>query len=411
MTLSVLRGYEICRACDSRNLFSALDLGALPIANELLPSATRTDVFPLHMRVCRVCGLGQVQDVVSPERLFRDYRYLSSVSQTFLDHASAFAKKVLQEIDWQATDWVLEIASNDGYLLRNFLDRGVKVIGVEPASNIAQLARNRGIETISEFFDVTLAKEILQKHGYPRLIVANNVFAHVPDVQNFTEALSLLMNHRTLVSLENPSIMNLLVGFQFDSIYHEHYSYLSATSVSSLVQRFGIKLVDVEQISTHGGSNRYWLSRDVSLKTKSVEKVSELEVQNGLFDETKWKLFSIKVDRILKDFKAFVYEKNTQGEIVAGYGAAAKASTLINAAKIGNGEIAFIVDESPEKSGRFMPQVGIPIVSKNYLTQCSIKHIVIFPWNLADEIVRKIEVSLPDGVQTWRVIPELRKVK
>ena len=409
--LDALRGSEICRACSSRNLFSALDLGMLPIANEFLTTDTSTDVFPLHMSICRDCGLGQVQDVVTPERLFRDYRYLSSVSQTFLDHASNFAKKVHEELEWHSQDWILEIASNDGYMLRNFVNRGLKVVGIEPAINVAEIARSRGIETISEFFGVKLAKEILQKHGYPRLIIANNVFAHVPDIQDFTEALSLLMDSRTLVSIENPSIMNLLIGLQFDSIYHEHYSYLSATSVSNLVQRFGVELVDIEQILTHGGSNRYWLSKDFSLKKKVVEQVAEFEVQEGLFDEGQWKAFSSKVDRILSKFSAFVQERNSLGETVAGYGAAAKASTLINSSKISKGEIAFIVDESPEKYGRFMPQAGIPIVSKNYLTESSIEHIVIFPWNLADEIARKIKVSLPDEVQIWRAIPELELVQ
>lgn len=410
MTLDALRGSEICRACNSRNLFSVLDLGALPIANELLTTDISTDVFPLHMSVCRDCGLGQVQDVVTPERLFRDYRYLSSVSQTFLNHASNFAKKVHEELEWNSQDWILEIASNDGYMLRNFVDRGIRVVGIEPATNVAEIARSRGIETISEFFGVNLAKEILQKHGYPRLIIANNVFAHVPHIQDFTEALSLLMNDRTLVSIENPSIMNLLLGLQFDSIYHEHYSYLSATSVSNLVRRFGIELVDVEQVSTHGGSNRYWLSKNISLKKKSVEQVAEFELQHGLFDEERWKAFSSKVSKILSDFSVFVQERNSHGETVAGYGAAAKASTLINSSKIGKGEIAFIVDESPEKYGRFMPQAGIPIVPKSYLSECTIKHIVIFPWNLADEIAQKIKVSLPDGVQIWCAIPELKKV-
>jgi 2-polyprenyl-3-methyl-5-hydroxy-6-metoxy-1,4-benzoquinol methylase len=411
MTSNSLRGSKICRACDSANLFSALDLGLVPIANELLVSASSTDVFPLHMSVCRDCGLGQVQDVVSPERLFRDYRYLSSISQTFLDHASNYAKAVYDDLDWRKEDWILEIASNDGYLLRNFVDLGIKVIGVEPAANVAEIARSHGVQTISDFFGVALAKQILQEHGYPRLIIANNVFAHVPNIQNFTEGLSFLMNNRTLASIENPSIMNLLIGLQFDSIYHEHYSYLSATSVSNLVQRFGLNLVDVQSIPTHGGSNRYWLSKDSSLEKKSVEQVIDFEKQNGLFAEDQWKVFSDKVSKILVDFSQFVADKHSQGETVAGYGAAAKASTLINASKIGTGEIAFIVDESPEKCGRFMPQVGIPIVPRNHLNEHSIEHIVIFPWNLADEIAGKIKASLPDRVKIWRAIPELEVVK
>jgi hypothetical protein len=411
MRFSFLQGKAICRACDSSDLFSALDLGNLPIANELLTSPIVTDIFPLHMRVCRNCGLGQVQDVVSPERLFRDYRYLSSISKTFLGHASKFANEVTSNIDWnKEKDWVLEIASNDGYLLSNFMEQGIKVIGVEPAINVSKIARSRGINTISEFFSVKLAKEILSQNGFPRLIVANNVYAHVPNIKDFTEALSILMNNRTIVSIENPSIMNLLEDLQFDSIYHEHYSYLSATAVSKLVARFGITLVDVERVSTHGGSNRYWLSKDVSRKVPRVEDVMRDEVEGGLLDEKKWQAFSSTVNQILASFNVFVSEAASRGERIAGYGAAAKASTLINASKIERGQIEFIVDESPEKSGRFMPQVGIPIVPKTVLNESLVTHIIIFPWNLADEIAKKIADSLPYSVQMWSAIPELKRI-
>jgi hypothetical protein len=204
--------------------------------------------------------------------------------------------------------------------------------------------------------------------------------------------------------------MNLLIGLQFDSVYHEHYSYLSATSVSNLVARFGITLIDVEEISTHGGSNRYWLSKDASMKSQRVEEIKARELAEGLLNESNWTQFSEKVQMILKDFRQFILEAVSRGEKVAGYGAAAKASTLINASKIGSGEISFIVDESPEKSGRFMPQGCIPIVSKSALRQSSITHIVIFPWNLADEIARKIMDELQEQVQVWCAIPNLRRI-
>jgi hypothetical protein len=218
------------------------------------------------------------------------------------------------------------------------------------------------------------------------------------------------MNNRTIVSIENPSIMNLLEDLQFDSIYHEHYSYLSATAVSKLVARFGITLVDVERVSTHGGSNRYWLSKDVSRKVPRVEDVMRDEVEGGLLDEKKWQAFSSTVNQILASFNVFVSEAASRGERIAGYGAAAKASTLINASKIKRGQIEFIVDESPEKSGRFMPQVGIPIVPKTVLNESLVTHIIIFPWNLADEIAKKIADSLPYSVQMWSAIPELKRI-
>ncbi len=404
------RGLTICRACDSKHLFSALDLGNLPIANELLKNPSDIELFPLHLRICKDCGLGQVADVVTPERLFRDYRYQSSVSQTFLSHARSFVVQVLEQLDWNEEDWVLEIASNDGYLLKNFLDRDIKVLGIEPASNIASQAASQGVPTISEFFSTSLAKELLEKFGKPRLIIANNVFAHVPDIQDFIQGLGYLMDERTLVSIENPSIMNLINDLQFDSIYHEHYSYLSVNAVEALATRFELNLVDVESIPTHGGSNRYWLSRNTHLKNSRVLEMAEWERDSGLFDEKVWSGFSSKVRHIRDEFRSFVTSAKKGGEIVVGYGAAAKASTLINYAGILPNEIIFIVDESPEKIGRVMPSPLIPIVSRDILDKSNFDHVIIFPWNLADEIAKKLKMMDSKDFQLWSFIPEMRRL-
>ena len=229
------RGGVFCRGCLGINLFSGLDLGELPIANELLKSSEGTlEKFPLHLRVCSECGLGQVADVVTPERIFRDYRYLSSMSTTFLQHASDFVSQRVQEGVFLPGDWVLEIASNDGYLLKNFLSYGIKAIGVEPAENVAEISRGLGIHTISEFFSSNLAEELLVSHGYPKLIIANNVMAHVPDLIDFVKGLSVLCGPETQISIENPSLANILIGMQFDTIYQEHYSYLSASAVARI---------------------------------------------------------------------------------------------------------------------------------------------------------------------------------
>jgi hypothetical protein len=405
-----LSGVDICRACHSQNLFSALNLGELPIANELLLYPSKCDFFPLHLRICRDCGLGQVEEVVSPERLFRDYRYISSISQTFLDHASSFSSEVMMKLDWKTEDWILEIASNDGYMLKNFLNRGIKVLGIEPASNIANRAIANGVPTISEFFDLELAKFIFSNYGTPRLIIANNVYAHVPDIRNFTEALAVLMDERTLVSIENPSLLNLLDGMQFDSIYHEHYSYLSVHSVSALAKIFGLYLVNVEKINTHGGSNRYWLSKSPSYLESSVAAIREEELNGGLLDEAKWLKFSNSVEKVISAFSEFIRSTTVRGEKIAGYGAAAKASTLINASTIKSGEIQFIIDESPEKIGRFMPRLNIPIVPRHVLKNCDIQHLIIFPWNLAPEIVEYIQRDCPTNLTIWCVIPKLRKL-
>ena len=405
-----MRGRDFCRSCASVDLIEALDLGSLPIANELLPNPSASDVFPLELKVCKECALGQVADVVTSSRLFRDYRYLSSISKTFLLHAQEYCEKVLQNLDWEPNDWILEIASNDGYLLKNFHERGLKVLGVEPAGNIAQCAIDKGIPTISEFFGSELANKILKEHGQPRLIVANNVYAHVPDIQDFTNGLSILMNDRTLVSIENPSIMNLLNDMQFDSIYHEHFSYLSATSVNYLARKFELTLSNIESISTHGGSNRYWLQKGSLPQSPKVEELMKQESMQGITSDERWSIFQAKVNGIIKAFQTFIKEKRELGEVVAGYGAAAKASTLINAAKLESGDIAFIVDESPEKAGRFMPTACVPIVNVDQSKTDKIDHVVIFPWNLSIEIASKIRTRFGEAVSIWRAIPRLERI-
>ena len=303
------RGEVFCRGCLGKKLFSALDLGELPIANELLLTEHSViEKFPLHLSVCAECGLGQVADVVTPERIFRDYRYLSSMSSTFLRHAADFVEQRIQEEMDSVEDWVLEIASNDGYLLKNFLAYGIKSIGIEPAENVAAISRGLGIETISEFFSSDLASQIFSEHGFPKLIIANNVMAHVPDLVDFVKGLAILCGPKTQISIENPSLANILVGMQFDTIYHEHYSYLSATSVANISKENGLHLSKVEELSIHGGSNRYWLTKfaEGNFTDDSVQRMILAENGQGLFDHVKWGEYSKKVSKILSDFHNWV---------------------------------------------------------------------------------------------------------
>lgn len=298
------RGSEFCRGCLGKNLFSGLDLGVLPIANELLLTRTaKIEKFPLHLKVCSDCGLGQVADVTTPERIFRDYRYLSSMSTTFLRHASDFVDHQIARSYISSEDWVLEIASNDGYLLKNFLSHGVRVIGVEPAENVALISRSLGIHTITEFFSSKLATEMLIGHGFPKLIVANNVMAHVPDLIDFVKGLAILCGPNTQISIENPSLANILFGMQFDTIYHEHYSYLSASAVANISAMHSLQLYKVENLPIHGGTNRYWLQQfdESAVIDPSVEKECQVERNKGLFDSKEWVNYSNKVSGILGD--------------------------------------------------------------------------------------------------------------
>ncbi len=411
---TVGRGETQCRGCSGEKLFSALDLGELPIANELLLTPEgEIEKFPLHLRICTDCGLGQVADVVTPERIFRDYRYLSSMSSTFLKHASDFVTEQMESLSFLQSDWVLEIASNDGYLLRNFLPHGIKAIGVEPAKNVAELSRSLGIKTISEFFSSQLALELVQKYGFPKLIIANNVMAHVPDLIDFLKGLALLCGPDTKISIENPSLSNILVEMQFDTIYHEHYSYLSAFSVSNLSKLYGLNLYKVEQLTIHGGSNRYWLHKFTvnSIIDDSVEKVIASEIQDGIFTPKSWISYSEKVDEILDNFYRWLSDSKKANGEVYGYGAAAKASTILNSIDVESELISAIADVSLEKQKRFMPPHGIEIISLTELVSKEPTDIVIFPWNIKKEIARNLRQVLSPKTRLWCAIPFMHEVE
>ena len=408
------RGANFCRGCLESNLFSAIDLGELPIANELLYNQnSEIEKFPLHLRICNKCGLGQVADVVPPDRIFRDYRYLSSMSSTFLQHAFEFVKEFTSTHKFSDQDWVLEIASNDGYLLKNFLPLGITVVGVEPAENVAAVSRSLGIHTISEFFSTKLATRLLAERGYPKLIIANNVMAHVPNLIDFVQGLATLCGPETKISVENPSLANILIGSQFDTIYHEHYSYLSATSVSRICRSNGLQLSKVEELPIHGGSNRYWLTRysDGLLAEDSVEIMLQSEYADGLFDSTRWSEYSTKVSKILADFCNWVRTTKEANGKIYGYGAAAKASTILNSIDVGPGMIEAIADISLEKQSRFMPPNGIRIIPPIALFAEAPTDVVIFPWNIKSEIARFLRENLDENTRLWCVVPEMKEIR
>jgi len=407
------RGRDFCRGCNHSELFSAIDLGDLPIANELWQAESElVEKFPLHLRICRRCGLGQVEDVVTPSRLFRDYRYLSSMSASFIEHARIYATQVTKRLNFQNKDWVLEVASNDGYLLQHFIDLGVRVLGIEPAENVAEIALKKGIPTESEFFGLAFAESLLERKGHPRLIVANNVMAHVPDIRDFISGLAKMAGPNTLISIENPSLMNFLEGNQFDTIYHEHYSYLTAHSVKVIAAEFGLELFEVERINTHGGSNRYWLRLQGSATPSSgqVENSVSREIDSGLFDVEAWDSFAARVESTLRSFHDWLNRAHQEGRTVYGFGAAAKASTLINASKIQKDWIIGIADTSYEKQGRFMPVQGIPIISPEKMYEMNPTDIIIFPWNIKNELIPLIRMQSSSDTRIWQVIPTLEMI-
>jgi hypothetical protein len=404
------RGTSECRACRSLELVSVLDLGAQPLPSEYGRTADDVlDVFPLHMRICQGCGLGQLGEYVLPERIFHDaYPYLSSASTTWVEHARKYANAMKTSLGLNAQSLVIELASNDGYLLSAFQKLSVPVLGVEPADNVASIAREAGVPTLTEFFGARAAEEILATHGHPRLIVANNVFAHIPDMHDFMAGMSILADDRTVITIENPSFAVLLQETLFDTIYHEHYSYLTAHSVRVVAQAHGLDLVHVDQLPTHGGSNRYWLSRSRTVDD-TVRATLEAERCAGLFDPNEWAAFAARASTAIDGLRAWFLKHRQGGDVVVGYGAAHKGNTFLNAVGEASRTLAYVVDASKEKQGKFLPGSQVPVLAPEQLALAHPTDVLILPWNIASELVERIRRLTPNA-RIWVAQPMMRQL-
>jgi hypothetical protein len=362
------------------------------------------------LRVCEVCGLGQVGEYVTPGHIFTNYPYLSSVSESWLQHAAEYAATLQRDLGLGGGDLVIEVASNDGYLLRRFQELGVGVLGVEPAENVAEIARGHGIRTINAFFGIHQARKILDARGFPRLVVANNVLAHVPDLDDFVGGLSVLCGSDTTITVENPSFITLLEDTQFDTIYHEHFSYLSAHAVQSLVRRHGLNLFRVEKLPTHGGSYRYWLRREGQVPNEdSVDAMIEEELTRGLLKPSLWSDFANRSRSTIAGLREWFTERALRGDVVAAYGAAAKGNTLLNAAGTTSDEIVFVVDGSSEKQGKYLPGSRVPVVAPEELKRLKPSDVLVLPWNIAPEIVMRVAELAPDA-HCWKAVPSMTRV-
>jgi len=404
------RGSSECRACGAHELVSVLDLGAQPLPSEYARTAVEIlDAFPLHMRICKRCGLGQLGEYVLPERIFHDaYPYLSSASSTWVEHARSYASAMKDMMGLDSQSLVIELASNDGYLLSAFQKIGVPVLGVEPAENVATIALESGVPTLAEFFGARVAKKILDTHGHPRLIVANNVFAHIPDMHDFMAGISLLSDINTVVTIENPSFAVLLQKTLFDTIYHEHYSYLSAHSVSVVAQAHGLNLVHVDQLPTHGGSNRYWLSRSKDAD-HTVSETLEAEKQAGLFDPNEWLAFANRATEAIDSLRKWFLERNQAGDVVVGYGAAHKGNTFLNAVGEASKTLIYVVDASKEKQGKFLPGSQVPVLAPEQLNSAHPTDVLILPWNIASELTERIKQLAPN-TRIWVAQPVMHQI-
>ena len=405
-----------CRHCMQELSHTFLDLGFAPPSNSYLKKEDLTKpekYYPLKVMVCNVCWLVQTEDYAQADELFdAEYAYFSSTSTGWLKHAKSYAEKMTKELGLNHKSLVIEVASNDGYLLKNFLEKNIPCLGIEPTASTAKVSEEIGIPVLQEFFSEQLGKLLALERGQGDLIVGNNVYAHVPDINDFTRGLKAALKPGGTITLEFPHIMRLIEFNQFDTIYHEHFSYLSLYTADKIFKEAGLRIWDVEELPTHGGSLRIYGCHidDFREASPAVEKVLKNEQERGLQDLKIYKDFQAKADKIKNDFLAFLITQKKLGKKVAAYGAAAKGNTLLNYAGVKLDLLPFVCDAASAKQNKFMPGSHIPIHKPSILFDHSLDYVVIFPWNIANEVVQQNKKLKETGVVFITAIPELRKL-
>ncbi|MCX8157662.1 MAG: class I SAM-dependent methyltransferase [Verrucomicrobiae bacterium] len=401
-----------CRACGAAGARLILDLGVQPLANNLLREedlARPEPKFPLRLVVCPACWMLQIADDVPPVQLFSEYLYFSSFSDTMLRHAQAAAERYCREFRLGAQSLVIEIASNDGYLLKNFVAAGVPCLGIEPAANIAQVAREKGIPTLVEFFGLALAQRLAGEGRRADLILGNNVFAHAPDTNDFVAGLKHLLRPGGRVILEFPYGVEFLEKTEFDTIYHEHVYYFTLTALQPLFRRHGLEVVGVERLPIHGGSLRLLAAHAGTAEpAPAVAALLAEEQRAGLTTLAPYEAFAARVRRLKAELTALVGRLRQEGRTVAAYGASAKGSTLLNYFGLGRGQLEFIADRSPYKQGRLSPGVHLPIVPPEELLRRRPDYTLLLTWNFAEEILQQQAAYRAAGGKFILPIPEVR---
>jgi 2-polyprenyl-3-methyl-5-hydroxy-6-metoxy-1,4-benzoquinol methylase len=404
-----------CRLCGAELARTFVDLGMSPLCESYVP-AERLDeaevFYPLHVRLCTSCLLVQLPAYVSGEDIFSDYAYFSSYSDSWVAHARRYAEAMIDRLALTPASLVTEVASNDGYLLQHFLAREIPVLGVEPAANVAEAARARAIPTEVEFLAPETGREIARQHGRADLVVANNVFAHVPDIRGFAAGLRALVKDSGLVTLEFPHLLRLIERRQYDTIYHEHFSYLSLLTSSRALETAGLRVVDVDELGTHGGSLRVYAQPEDSAgePTARVKAVLGEENAAGLHTAAGHGGFADAVMRIKSDLLSFLLTVTAEGRSVAGYGAPGKGNTLLNHCGVRADLLEYTVDRSPVKQGKFLPGTHIPIHAPERLAETRPDYILVLPWNLREEICSQLEYVRSWGGRLVFPIPALEVV-
>ncbi|MDF2368199.1 class I SAM-dependent methyltransferase [Sneathiella sp.] len=402
-----------CRFCHQELTRTFVDLGATPLANSYLREErdiAAEKSYPLHARVCVNCFLVQVEDVVPAEDIFSDYAYFSSFSSSWVEHARRYAEKLVPQLGLDRNSLVIEIASNDGYLLKHFVAKGIPVLGIEPAANVAKSAEKVGVKTEVAFFGRETAARLAKSGLQADLMAANNVMAHVPDINDFIGGIPVLLARDGVFTIEFPHLLNLIEKVQFDTIYHEHYSYLSLLTVEKILGAHGLKVFDVEELPTHGGSLRvYACHRNASdyADTARLQSLREKESAAGLDTLAAYRNFTPRVEKVRDDLLAFLQTAKADGKKVAAYGAAAKGNTLLNYCGVGPELIEFVVDRNPEKQGTLLPGSHIPVFAPESIWDEKPDYVLILPWNLAEEISTDMAAIRDWGGRFVIPIPEL----
>ncbi|MCK5243641.1 MAG: methyltransferase domain-containing protein [Desulfobacterales bacterium] len=402
-----------CRFCGTSLTHTFVDLGMSPLSNAYLKKEQLQDMepfYPLHVRACDSCFLVQLPVFESPDQIFGDYAYFSSYSDTWLLHAKEYTEMIADRLGLGPNHLVVEIASNDGYLLQNFISRKIPVLGIEPSANVAKVAEEKGIPTLVRFFGRKLADELVSEGKRPDLIIGNNVLAHVPDLNDFVTGLKILLKPGGVITMEFPHLMRLILDNQFDTIYHEHFSYLSLITVEKVFAAHGLTLFDVEELTTHGGSLRTYIRHTDNVSISVEKRVGELRRRELEFDLARMTLytdFAEKVKALKRSILEFLIQAKVRGKTVVGYGAPAKGNTLLNYCGIRLDFLEYTVDRSPYKQGLYLPGTHIPIYHPDRIRETRPDYVFILPWNLKEEIMEQMNCIRDWGGRFIVAIPNV----
>ncbi|MFC5448774.1 class I SAM-dependent methyltransferase [Paenibacillus aestuarii] len=389
-----MKGYY-CRFCGELLTQSFVDLGMSPLSNSYIKpdlAHAKESFYPLHVHVCEHCYLVQLEEFETPDNIFQDYAYFSSYSESWLQHAERYVNKMTSEYQINRNSLVVEIASNDGYLLQYFNKNEVPVLGIEPAKNVSKVAIDKGIPTITEFFGKNLALQLREQGRQADLVLGNNVLAHVPSVNDFVAGMKVLLKSSGIITLEFPHLLKLIEQIQFDTIYHEHFSYFSLTTVDKIFRAHGLRVFDVEEITTHGGSLRVYAKHEGDNRPikHSVQELLIREESAGLLNIETYAKFGEQVKRVKRELLTCLIQVKDEGKSIVGYGAPAKGNTLLNYCGIARDFIEYTVDRNPYKQGTLLPGTHIPIYDPAQIKLTRPDYVLILPWNLKEEIMDQL---------------------